>query len=280
MSPYRLVPELGVQEKWVSGQISNYDYLIALNTISGRSFNDLCQYPVMPWILAQYDQETIDLNDPASYRDLTKPVGALNEVRLKDFLERFHSFGEQAGSGGISGGNSVGNGCRDSIPAFMYGSHYSTMMGVVLHFLVRLQPFASLHKEMQSGHFDVPDRLFSSIPRSYKHNTTQLSEVKELTPEWFTTPEIFRNVNNFNFGKTQDGDPVGDVMLPPWAKTAEEFVRINREAMESDYVSGMLCIIFLDFLCPFSYVFCRTSVCVLRTQIESRFCNPHVVILP
>jgi hypothetical protein len=122
----------------------------------------------------------------------------------------------------------------------MYGSHYSTMMGVVLHFLVRLQPFASLHKEMQSGHFDVPDRLFSSIPRSYKHNTTQLSEVKELTPEWFTTPEMFRNVNNFNFGQTQDGDAVGDVMLPPWASTAEEFVRINREAMESDYVSDHL----------------------------------------
>jgi Beige/BEACH domain len=122
----------------------------------------------------------------------------------------------------------------------MYGSHYSTMMGVVLHFLVRLQPFASLHREMQSGHFDVPDRLFSSIPRSFKHNTTQLSEVKELTPEWFTTPEMFRNVNNFDFGQTQDGDAVGDVMLPPWAASAEEFVRINREAMESDYVSDHL----------------------------------------
>lgn len=114
------------------------------------------------------------------------------------------------------------------------------MMGVVLHFLVRLQPFASLHREMQSGHFDVPDRLFSSIPRSFKHNTTQLSEVKELTPEWFTTPEMFRNVNNFDFGQTQDGDAVGDVMLPPWAASAEEFVRINREAMESDYVSDHL----------------------------------------
>ena len=93
---------------------------------------------------------------------------------------------------------------------------------------------------MKLGHFDVPDRLFSSIPRSYKHNTTQLSEVKELTPEWFTTPEMFRNVNNFNFGKTQDGDSVGDVILPPWAASAEEFVRINKEAMESDYVSDHL----------------------------------------
>ena len=93
---------------------------------------------------------------------------------------------------------------------------------------------------MQNGHFDVPDRLFSSIPRSFKHNTNQLSEVKELTPEWFTTPEMFKNINNFDLGKTQDGEMVDDVELPAWAATAEEFVRINREALESDYVTEHL----------------------------------------
>ena len=62
----------------------------------------------MPWIISQYENDTIDLNDPASYRDLSKPVGALNDARLKDFLERFNSFGEQLSSGGSSVGNSVG----------------------------------------------------------------------------------------------------------------------------------------------------------------------------
>ena len=152
-------------------------------------------------------------------------MGALNENRLKEFLDRFNSFEENVSSG---------------IPAFMYGSHYSTMVGVVLHFLVRMQPYAALHKEMQNGHFDVPDRLFSSIPRSYHHNTTQLSEVKEITPEWFTTPDMFRNINNFDFGLTQDGEVISDVELPKWAKTAEEFVKIHREALESDYVSEHL----------------------------------------
>ena len=181
----------------------------------------------MPWVIAEYNTDTIDLDDPHVYRDLSKPVGALNETRLRDFLERYHSLSEQS-----VGGNASGN-----IPPFMYGSHYSTMMGVVLHFLVRLQPFASLHKEMQSGHFDVPDRLFSSVPRSFRHNTTQLSEVKELTPEWFCLPEMFKNVNNFDFGYSQDGELIDDVALPPWANSAEDFVRINREALESDYVS-------------------------------------------
>lgn len=208
---FQLVSEhKGLQENWINGNISNFEYIMALNTISGRSYNDLCQYPIMPWIIAQYDQPTIDLTDPKTYRDLTKPVGALNEDRLNEYLERFKSFNENI---------------NNEIPPFMYGSHYSTMVGVVLHFLVRLQPFAALHKEMQNGHFDVPDRLFASIPNSFKHNSSQLSEVKEIIPEFFTTPDIFRNINNFDFGITQEGQRISDVELPPWAESPEEFVR-------------------------------------------------------
>ena len=32
------------------------------------------------------------------------------------------------------------------------------------------------------------------------------------------------------------GMQLGDVVLPPWAKTPEDFIRINREALESEYV--------------------------------------------
>jgi hypothetical protein len=39
---------------WVEGYISNFDYLIYLNEMAGRSFNDLSQYPVMPWIIKNY----------------------------------------------------------------------------------------------------------------------------------------------------------------------------------------------------------------------------------
>lgn len=121
-----------------------------------------------------------------------------------------------------------------------YGSHYSTMVGVVLHFFVRLQPFASLHKKMQGGGFDVADRLFASIPRTWEHNTTMLSEVKELTPEFYSMPDFLRNINNYDLGRTQSKEQVQDVELPPWASSPEEFIRINREALESDFVSEHL----------------------------------------
>ena len=55
---------------------------------AGRSYNDLNQYPVFPWVLADYASEALDFNSPTIFRDLSKPVGALNPKRLEFFLVR------------------------------------------------------------------------------------------------------------------------------------------------------------------------------------------------
>lgn len=124
---------------WAEGRVSNFDYLLHLNVLAGRSYNDICQYPVFPWVLSNYVSEEVpDLTDRSNYRDLSKPVGALNPERLADFIERFNTFADP------------------TIPPFMYGSHYSTSAGVVLHFLVRLHPFAGLHRQLQGGTSMLP----------------------------------------------------------------------------------------------------------------------------
>ena len=63
-----------------------------LNTLAGRTYSDLAQYPVFPWVLADYASASLDLNEPATFRDLAKPVGALNDKRLQFFLERYESL--------------------------------------------------------------------------------------------------------------------------------------------------------------------------------------------
>ena len=63
---------------WQRGDLSNFDYLMKLNTIAGRSYNDLSQYPVFPWILTDYSSPSLNLSDPSIYRDLSKPIGILS----------------------------------------------------------------------------------------------------------------------------------------------------------------------------------------------------------
>ena len=46
-------------QKWCNREISTFVYLMHLNTLAGRSYNDLTQYPVFPWILADYNSTEV-----------------------------------------------------------------------------------------------------------------------------------------------------------------------------------------------------------------------------
>jgi hypothetical protein len=105
-TPEEILKKSDLTKRWQSRQISNFDYLMQLNTIAGkntifiyilliniigRTYNDLTQYPVFPWIIADYTSEVLDLNNPATFRDLSKPIGALDPDRLQAFVERYNS---------------------------------------------------------------------------------------------------------------------------------------------------------------------------------------------
>lgn len=65
---------------WVLGRVSNFEYLMFLNHQAGRSFKDLTQYPVFPWVIQDYTSRELDLSDPATFRQalrltaLTAPI--------------------------------------------------------------------------------------------------------------------------------------------------------------------------------------------------------------
>jgi factor associated with neutral sphingomyelinase activation len=67
-------------------------------------------------VLQDYKSDVLDLKDPNVYRDLSKPIGALNEKRLKDFITRYNDTPEGE--------------------KYLYGTHYSCP-GYVIGFLVR-----------------------------------------------------------------------------------------------------------------------------------------------
>ncbi|KAK3083537.1 hypothetical protein FSP39_025014, partial [Pinctada imbricata] len=223
-SPMELLKSSGLTKKWVQRDISNFEYLMQLNTIAGRTYNDLSQYPVFPWILCDYTSDNLDLDNPAVYRDLSKPVGAVNPKNEKDIREKYNNFEDPSGV----------------VEKFHYGTHYSNSAGV-MHYMLRMEPFTSLHIQLQSGRFDVADRQFHSIPATWQSLMENPNDVKELIPEFFYLPEFLVNMNNFDLGKLQfTGERINHVELPRWAKSPEDFIYKHRQALESDYVSANL----------------------------------------
>lgn len=211
-------------KRWQNGEISNFQYLMHLNTLAGRGYSDLTQYPVFPWILADYESENLNLSDPQTFRSLDKPMGCQTAEGEEEFRKRYESWDDP------------------EVPKFHYGSHYSSA-GIVLFYLIRLPPFSIENQKLQGGQFDHADRLFNNIKDTWlsaagKGNT---SDVKELIPEFFYMPEFLENKFDLDLGEKQSGEKVGDVVLPPWSKgSVREFIRKHREALESDYVSENL----------------------------------------
>ena len=151
-------------QKWVNGEISNFCYLMLINTMAGRTYNDLTQYPIFPWILSDYTSDVLDLNDPKTFRDLSLPMGAQKSKRASIFKDRFETWEDPI------------------LPPCHYGTHYSSAM-IVCSFLIRLEPFTQHYLKLQGGTFDHANRLFHSIQTSWESESClNTTDGRELIP--------------------------------------------------------------------------------------------------
>ncbi|XP_069810685.1 lysosomal-trafficking regulator [Dendropsophus ebraccatus] len=221
---------------WCSGQITNFEYLTHLNKHAGRSFNDLMQYPVFPFILGDYTSETLDLSSSLIYRNLVKPIAVQSKEKEDRYIDNYKYLEDEYSKADRE---------DDPMPPvqpYHYGSHYSNS-GTVLHFLVRLPPFTKMFLAYQDQSFDIPDRTFHSMNTTWRLSSYEsMTDVKELIPEFFYLPEFLVNREGFDFGLRQNGERVNHVNLPPWARNDPRlFILIHRQALESDYVSQTMC---------------------------------------
>lgn len=202
------LPPLEVVTKlWIANRIGNFEYLMYLNWTSGRSLNDIGQYPVLPWTLKNMTSATIDLNDPANYRDFSLPVAASNPVKLAQCRERAQHMGTSE--------------------RFLFGSFYSNP-ALVLYFLLRR--FPECHLRLHGGHFDHGARLFTSLQTSWDAGTM------ELIPEFFSDSHMAKGwLENPAAMRL-----VPELQLPPWASSSAEFVTTMRASLESAHTSAHL----------------------------------------
>ncbi|XP_049599070.1 neurobeachin a isoform X21 [Syngnathus scovelli] len=220
-TPRQLFKSSNMTQRWQRREISNFEYLMFLNTIAGRTYNDLNQYPIFPWVLTNYDCEELDLTLPGNFRDLSKPIGALNPKRAAFYAERYETWDEEGA------------------PPDHYAALYSTAHST-LTWMLRIEPFTTFFLNANQGKFDHAERTFSGVGRSWRNCQRDTADVTELIPEFYYLPEMFVNGNEYELGVRDDGLPVSDVELPVWAKKPEDFVRINRMALESEFVSCQL----------------------------------------
>ena len=72
------------------------------------------------------------MTNEKTFRDLSKPMGAQTEYRLKQFQERFRSWEDP----------------QNKTPPYYYGTHYSSAM-IVASYLIRLEPFTEQFLRLQ-----------------------------------------------------------------------------------------------------------------------------------
>ena len=217
--------------KWTKWEISTFTLLNYMNLLSSRSYHDINQYPVFPWIVTNYSSNTLPLlnTENNQIRPFNKPMGMMDIT--EEAIERKNSY--------ILSFDSKDDPDESSN---RYGSHYSTLL-YLTYYLVRVFPFSYLRIEIQGKNFDEPNRLFNSVESSFTCAITQKSDLRELIPEMFCFPEMFYNMNNLSLGEIYDEKAkinklVNDIALPPWsANNGYLFISYHRELLESIEIS-------------------------------------------
>ncbi len=160
-------------EQWRRKHISSIDYLMRLNFYAARSFRDLSQYPIFPWVISNYSSPSLALNVGQNYRDLSRPAAAISDKKAREGDTKYDN--------------------TDDFPdgRFQFGTHY--MPGrVVLSYLTRVQPYTIMSDRFDSEG-ELPARQFHVLETLWNSICNQCDTNYELVPEFFYNPEVFVN---------------------------------------------------------------------------------------
>ena len=223
-----------IYENWSKWKISSLKFLMLLNLYASRTYQDLNQYPVFPWIITEYQKKNINLSEQNNniIRLFNTPMGMMDitpdaEDRKRSYLETFNSGKDDDDE-------------EEEENYDRYRSHYSTSL-YATYYLVRIFPYSYIRIELQGKSFDDPNRLFNSVKNSFNNALTQKSDVRELIPEFFCLPEMFYNYNKLNLGvlSNQEREVLcNHVDTPEWAShDGYLFIAKHREMLESPEIS-------------------------------------------
>ena len=260
-------------KEWNKWRMNNFSFLMLLNFFSSRSFNDLSQYPVFPWILNKYslpvkfEQNCLesslyynylqnDKNNNNNKDEMSINISSDNSVEMEDKNKKkkkneenynyrdmklpmgmmeLSQKGKKRKEESIEKYNDMKENQDDHMEKpFFFGSNYSNHF-YVCNFLMRLFPFTHISIELQ-GNLDDPNRLFLSVENSFMNSTELQGDVRELIPEFFYLPEMFLNINDINLGHLEDGNIVYNVKTP-CKNNSYAFIELMNRILNGDIIS-------------------------------------------
>ena len=205
-------------KKWKDGQLSTYEYLLLLNKLSSRSYNDANQYPVMPWTFLNNDHT----------RNFDIPMSIQDEESKNRFLKIPYD--------------------SQSKENRWHSNHYSSS-AYICYYLMRTNPFTDSMIKFQSNSFDVPDRQFFGIKQTLNLCQSNNNN-REPIPELFTIPEVYINLNYNDFGKQtlNARGRIHNVEFVPYAYNAYEFVYKFKFMLNNDEEINTKINMWFDFI--------------------------------
>ena len=191
---------------WLSDSISTLAYLLFINKYSCRSYNDVNQYPVFPWLKIAGDKE----------RDLRYTVAAQTE-EARMILKEMYSV--------------------NNFPHH-YTTHYSNS-SFLIYYLLRINPFTDNQITLQVNKFDAPERQFTSIDE-IQYILMKTRQPREIIPEFFINTDFFYNYNCNYFGIKNNGELVDNLDYNKNYKNPLDYILTNATMLESNKVKSAI----------------------------------------
>ena len=202
---------LSYYKQWNQNMLSTYDFLLAVNKFSSRTFLEPNQYPIFPWLLLDYS--TINDNNKMKFRNLLYPIPCQTEEKKEYYMQRYS--------------DSMNQNFKSHL-----GTHYSTS-SYVYYYLMRMDPYSQSLIKLQGNAQENANRMFLSISET-QYILENNSDCRELIPEFFSTVDYMVNLNCNLFGYRKDNTLVDDILFNNTATLSNyvNFVIKNRNLLE------------------------------------------------
>ncbi|THD25451.1 putative inactive serine/threonine-protein kinase lvsG [Fasciola hepatica] len=255
-----------ITTRWVLRQCSNYDYIMYLNHLAGRTKGDPVNSAILPWVT--------DFTSPHSgLRDLTKSKYHLNkgEAQLDANYKAFvHELSRATDAHFATKPMSIPSnqtsvhedkmkeiqlritsGCATNVSQteleqntlntqtgthpLVLGSDRRRSDAFQPHHLLDVMPNLAYYTYLARR---TPKAILTRFvrpiyqPNEFPPNIARLYQLtpEECIPEFFTDPSVFTSIHS----------DMPDLGLPDWCATPEQFIAYHLEVLESDAVSSSL----------------------------------------